>query len=111
MPDPNKLIFTLSLIICTNGVSNTSNPLFHNSFRVMSPAIPKGLFCVKGDSIFTFEIIAGLLECINSFKFERSEFFISLFSFTMSVTKWFFFHLSHFSLAIKFSASLLFLKA
>jgi hypothetical protein len=76
----------------------------------MSPAKPKGLFCVNVVVVFNSEIIVGLLVCINSFKFERSEFFISLFSFTMSVTNWFFFHLSHFSLAIKFSASLLFLQ-
>src|SRR5271156_3694303 len=39
---PTALISTLSLIICTNGVSMTSNPLDTSSFIVISPALPRG---------------------------------------------------------------------
>jgi|BogFormECP03_OM3_1039632.scaffolds.fasta_scaffold06719_1 hypothetical protein len=46
--DPATLTSTFSLIICTKGVSSVSKPLFINSFILISPASPKGLFFVKG---------------------------------------------------------------
>jgi len=45
--EPVTCTLTFSLIICSKGLSITSIPLLINSFIVISPAIPKGLFWTK----------------------------------------------------------------
>ena len=47
MKDPTTVTSTLSLFIFTKGVSISFNPLFINSFILISPALPKGLFFAK----------------------------------------------------------------
>jgi len=74
----------------------TSSPLLINSFIVISPALPKGLFSVNGFvGNFTSEIIISLLTRKNSLTFEIFELFKSVFSFIMSLTNSFFLNFSH----------------
>ena len=111
MKVPTTLTSTFSLIICTNGVSSTSNPLVISSFRLISPASPKGLFCAKGLVICnseTSERIVSLLIRINSLTCEIFELLKSFFSFIMSLTKPLFLIFYHMASPFKVNASVFF---
>jgi hypothetical protein len=87
MNDPTTLTSTFSLIICTNGVSINSNPLVKNSFIVISPKLPKGLFGAKVFVKFNSETNVSLLACINSLYSRIFELVNSLSLFIMSLIK------------------------